>query len=394
MKKPTLVYTLFAFLLFFASCNQYEAAVLPTKGNATFIFSEKTPIQGGRTNASPASILLSISDGNGNEILKDKKLQLLTFGQTYTTESLSLTTGTYMLTKFLVMNASNEIIYATPMEGADLASYVNDPLPISFSIAENATSQIAPQVLAVAEEDHPESFGYASFGFIPISITVISIPTCKETITRVTYEFTNGSKTIKSERSLSGSILDLNNQELVGKTWQARILAWPETVDCYQKVYRYKGELTFNGGFLKLPDFDKKGWVAFYYIEKEGVQIFRTDPRESYRIEIQSPEGQNVYGYVDRGFYNEAGDALCDNQMFTEISGRNRVEVHIEDQLDCETQSAGLIDSFLTLNIIGPVSRTVQDYFLWEVKDGVIKPSCPSEGGRSANHRNNLRHHE
>jgi hypothetical protein len=217
MKRTTIVFSLFTVFLSFISCNKYEVPVLPTKGNATFTFLEKKHSTGGRTDATPAFILLSISDGSGNEILMDKKLELWPFGQTYTTENLQLITGSYRLTKFLVTNIAGEIIYATPLEGTDLANYVNDPLPINFSITENANTQIVPQVLAVEDDDNPESFGYASFGFTPVSITAISIPISNETIVKVTYEFTNGNETIKSEKLLSGTILDLNNQVLVGK---------------------------------------------------------------------------------------------------------------------------------------------------------------------------------
>ncbi|WP_276371588.1 hypothetical protein [Chryseolinea sp. H1M3-3] len=165
MKTIKLIASL-AVILILHSCDKPDE-VTPTKASATFTFSEKQKSTGGRISGTsvPAFILLSLEDINGKEIIKDKKLTLHTFGESYVTEAIELTPGDYKLTKFLVQDAANIVIYATPLEGADLESFVDDPLPINFSVSRNITTRLSPQVLTVNEDDRPESFGYVGFGF-------------------------------------------------------------------------------------------------------------------------------------------------------------------------------------------------------------------------------------
>lgn len=165
MKKIIVALPLIALFFISDSCDDTEPS--PAKGSATFTFSHTDHINpGGRVKQIPATgILLSIQDDHGKEMVTDKKVALFPFGEGYTTESLELNTGTYNLTKFLVLDSANNVIYATPFEDADLAQFVNDPLPIHFSIRENESTKIVPQVLMVAKGDMPTHFGYASFDF-------------------------------------------------------------------------------------------------------------------------------------------------------------------------------------------------------------------------------------
>jgi hypothetical protein len=150
------------------SCQQEEAENLP-EGYATFSIS-KSPRDNGRMKelSGPSFILFSMMDSHGN-VRENIKLPLYSFGQSYMTEEFELHTGTYKLTQFAVLDETNKIIFATPSEGSALAQYVLDPLPIEFSVNENEDTHIIPQVLAVFEDDLPEYFGYASFGFEVVS---------------------------------------------------------------------------------------------------------------------------------------------------------------------------------------------------------------------------------
>ena len=154
-------------LLFFYSCKDDEN-LSPTKGNITFSPSEVAR-SNGRANetATPAFVLFSIKDSNG-EAQENIKLRLISFGQGYLSENLELQKGKYQLTQFVVLDAAEKIIYATPREGSELAKHINNPLPIEFTITNEGT-QVKPQVLAVNQEDNPELFGYTSFGFEVIS---------------------------------------------------------------------------------------------------------------------------------------------------------------------------------------------------------------------------------
>jgi hypothetical protein len=166
MKKLIVTALPVFFLLVFAISCQQEENTSPTLGKATFSLSPKARGNGrvGET-TTPAFVLLSIKYSSGKVVEEDKKLPLFPFGQGYLSESIELPTGTYQLTKFAVLDAANKVIYATPLEGSDLAKYVADPLPIEFLITENGVENVVPQVLEVTPDDIPESFGYVSFGF-------------------------------------------------------------------------------------------------------------------------------------------------------------------------------------------------------------------------------------
>jgi hypothetical protein len=127
----------------------------------------------------PAFVLLSVKNEAGVMVLENKKLPLFSFGQSYVSENIELPVGNYKLTQFVVLDAANKAIYATPIEGSELAKYVEDPLPISFTVFENKTSLVVPQVLEIEPNDMPENFGYVSFGF-----EIFTINTIKKTETR------------------------------------------------------------------------------------------------------------------------------------------------------------------------------------------------------------------
>ncbi len=154
------------FLLFiFSNSCKDEENLSPAQGKATFSLSQKARGNGRASETTtPAFVLLSIKNSKGKS-QENIKLPLFSFGKSYLSEDLQLQTGIYQLTQFVVLNAANKVIYATPMEGSDLAKHVTDPLPIDFVVTENRNTQVVPQVLVVSQDDEPSIFGYASFGF-------------------------------------------------------------------------------------------------------------------------------------------------------------------------------------------------------------------------------------
>jgi hypothetical protein len=109
-------------------------------------------------------LLVSISDATGKVIETKKELSLYNFQGEFLSEPLSLTTGSYRLTEFIVLNADDEVVYVTPLEGSALAYLVNDPLPITFDIVENEVTKVAPEVIEASGHTADE-FGYATFSF-------------------------------------------------------------------------------------------------------------------------------------------------------------------------------------------------------------------------------------
>lgn len=165
MKKNIPYFLLFILAMISAACDKEDSLIKET-GNVTFSFSKKE-ITGGRTLAigTPTFIFINVVDGTGAPVLENKKLTLLSFGSGYVTEGVRLTVGTYKITSFIVVNEHNQAIYATPVAGSPKAEHVQVPLPISFVVTENHTSELRPEVVEVAAADSPEKFGYTSFGF-------------------------------------------------------------------------------------------------------------------------------------------------------------------------------------------------------------------------------------
>jgi hypothetical protein len=170
MKINLLIFTTLL-LLVNISCHQ-ERDLVPGKGEVKFSLIKSASI-GGKTSEAlvPTAILLSIVDDQNVIIKQNKKILLYPFGQDYISESLQILVGNYQLTQFLVLDASNKIIYAAPTENSELASNVNDPLPINFSITEDENILMSPQVLPVIENENPEKFGYMSFGLDVVTVT-------------------------------------------------------------------------------------------------------------------------------------------------------------------------------------------------------------------------------
>ncbi len=171
MKNLTQLFLL-SLLLITAACKKTEQQKIAQPGqvkfgmvNTTKVGSATEKVLSPIPEAIPAFVLLSITDAQGQAMETDKKIALYAFGGSFVSESLSLKPGNYKLSKFLVLDATNKIIYASPLSGSAQAQYVNNPLPLGFSITENGSTLVTPQVVKVETNTPPESFGYVSFGF-------------------------------------------------------------------------------------------------------------------------------------------------------------------------------------------------------------------------------------
>jgi len=108
-------------------------------------------------------IMISVEDMLGNPVYTDKLIPIYTFGTSFVSENVEFEAGEYMLTKFMVINPSGEVIFAAPLEGSPLAYLTNRPLPFNFRIFPKQITRVLPEVLAV-DGQTPDKFGYASFG--------------------------------------------------------------------------------------------------------------------------------------------------------------------------------------------------------------------------------------
>jgi hypothetical protein len=384
----------YVLLIFFPSC-QHEETPSPIKGKVTFSLSQVTRSDGqGKETATPAFVVLDVEDSHG-QVQENIKLPLLTFGQNYISENLDLQTGDYRITQFIVLDAVDEVIYVTPMEGSPLSQDVADPLPIEFTVTAGGI-QVTPEVLAVVNTDEPELFGYTSFGFKIIDVHELQIPSAgAEKILKVSYEFSNGMETVKGEGIPENSILDFHNTtSLHRKTWETTLIVWmeteiePEVEPCYQvspfqKIYRFEGQLTFDGSIKKLPSFTNESWGAFYHKEitfgfdgTKSLQVFfPVDPRKSFLAEIYSQSLEAAY--VDRVYYDEEWNQICDSDS-DEKAGPGRIQIRFPDRTACENSEfgvLGLIHSFIIIKV--EAWHVIAATFYWKVTaDGSVKPYC------------------
>jgi hypothetical protein len=162
LKKSLSGILLIVSFLITISCDKNEPEIT-NSSKLQFVFSDQT-IKTGRTKSSASSLLITVKDSQGKIVEGRKKLDLFEFGDEYLSEPISLTPGNYTLIEFLILDENDDAIYATPIEGSELAYLVSDPLPIDFVTTKDEITKIVPQVIST-DESNAEDFGYATFSF-------------------------------------------------------------------------------------------------------------------------------------------------------------------------------------------------------------------------------------
>ena len=157
-----------ASLIILSSCEKKDTHEKNITGMAQFSFSlndKSGNAKGGGTDSTMMSyqLMVSVEDMNGNPVITDQLVPVYVFGSGFMSEKIQIKAGEYNLTKFLVIDPSGQVIYASPLEGSPLAYITNDPLPVQFSVLPDQVTSVVPEVLVVGNYS-PGDFGYASFG--------------------------------------------------------------------------------------------------------------------------------------------------------------------------------------------------------------------------------------
>lgn len=169
-----LLFALPFLLLFSCSQDSDEFQAVPELGQASFTFSKLNRENNnslsakslvGLNDIDPYAVVFTITNSNNEVIVDNRELLLLSFGTEFITESIGLDVGDYEITSFNIVNAQNEVIYASPLQGSQFAQLVSNPLPIPFSVFSNETTTVIPEVILVLDTDSPEQFGFVSFSF-------------------------------------------------------------------------------------------------------------------------------------------------------------------------------------------------------------------------------------
>jgi hypothetical protein len=150
----------------FYSCKKENVS----NGTGTIEFSLNLPAGSGQLKSANASgvivsyqLMISVEDTKGNSVLSDKLVPLYTFGTNFVSDKVELKSGEFRLTKFMVIDPSGAVIYASPLAGSPLAYLATKPLPTTFKIIPDQNTPVPTQVLLVGTLS-PSQFGYATFG--------------------------------------------------------------------------------------------------------------------------------------------------------------------------------------------------------------------------------------
>ncbi|MFY0601660.1 MAG: hypothetical protein JXR03_18445 [Cyclobacteriaceae bacterium] len=122
----------------------------------------KTESQFESFNDDVSSVLITIKNDTGGIEKNREEIVLYELLGEYLTAAISLKSGTYSVEEFLVIDANNNITYATPNDTSDLASFVSNPLPYHFEVTGQEESTFSIQVLST-EGETASAFGLSTF---------------------------------------------------------------------------------------------------------------------------------------------------------------------------------------------------------------------------------------
>jgi hypothetical protein len=151
----------------FLSCQDEEKS--PAKpGDVRFTIRSRPIDKNGRraTLVLPheGTLHLTVLKANGDVVFDLKEIPFTILGDYVVTEPVLLAPGDYAVTQF-VISSEDDGTYAAPIEGSPVAAWVDDPLPIPFTVSNDALTNVSVQVLPFNDELYtPEDFGYVSFG--------------------------------------------------------------------------------------------------------------------------------------------------------------------------------------------------------------------------------------
>lgn len=112
--------------------------------------------------------IISIVNSAGQVVLQNKKISIDEVQGRYLTDKISLVSDRYRITKFIITNAKDTAVYASPLLNSEKAALVSKPLAVDLSISRRGVTVTDVEVVPVSLQDEPASFGYthADFGFM------------------------------------------------------------------------------------------------------------------------------------------------------------------------------------------------------------------------------------
>lgn len=98
-----------------------------------------------------------------------EEIDLYNLDGEFISEKISLTSGQYKLTEFLVLDGENNITHIAPISGSEQAQNVSNPLAIAFGVGATDTTSISVEIIS-SEHLNLEDFGYVGFSLSEIDL--------------------------------------------------------------------------------------------------------------------------------------------------------------------------------------------------------------------------------
>ncbi|MEQ9286521.1 MAG: LamG domain-containing protein [Cyclobacteriaceae bacterium] len=109
-------------------------------------------------------LVVSIKNEEGEYVLNNETLALVKLGNGYFTENIQFEVGEYTIEDFIVLDSKENAVLICPKEGSDYAQYVEDALPLSYTVNHEETLVKSVEVLDATMDD-PARFGYTILTF-------------------------------------------------------------------------------------------------------------------------------------------------------------------------------------------------------------------------------------
>ncbi|MEQ9467216.1 MAG: fibrobacter succinogenes major paralogous domain-containing protein [Ekhidna sp.] len=171
--------TLLALCFLFFACSS-DNSPSEEVGKISFSLSVESG-NSGRINesslANAVSILITIETSEGEPTEYDREtIDLYEVNGQFISEKISLTSGSYDLIEFFLIDSENNVTHIAPMEGSSQAQNVSDPLPIQFQVNSNEVTELLVEVIATDGLD-AEDFGLVGFNLteVPVFSFLINI---------------------------------------------------------------------------------------------------------------------------------------------------------------------------------------------------------------------------
>ena len=239
MKNSKLLLIVLIAMIAFSSCNEDDTFNPNANGEMVLNYVENgnsTGLKNKLQNSEPVALLISIKNSVGEYVFLNERIELYKMNNEFMSSPISLIVGEYELTDFLVIDNSNNILYAAPKEGSEMAYLVNNPLSIKYEISEDNVTKITPEVIST-ENISPEDFGYNTFGFDIV-----------ETISFLTTVFVYNESLQNFELTDASILIKINSDTLFNNTLDAvtNLITINSNYDNYNIIISKSGYVAYN----------------------------------------------------------------------------------------------------------------------------------------------------